>query len=161
MNSARLQLTELSESRIITERLTPGTELISGIKKICTDNALECGAIVCGIGSLKRAELICVKPNNGTQAGIKYSNPVMFNGPIELLSCQGMIGHTPEGEISLHIHGIICDSNMKLYGGHFVDGCITLVTVEITIIEITNTDLLRELDEETGFSIFKFYSKKK
>lgn len=161
MNSARFQLTELSESRIITERLIPGTELISGIKKICLDNALECGAIVCGIGSLKRAELICVKPNNGTQAGIKYSNPVMFNGPIELLSCQGMIGHTPGGEISLHIHGIICDSNMKLYGGHFVDGCITLVTVEITIIEITNTDLLRELDEETGFSIFKFYSKKK
>ena len=160
MESKEFQPIESAESRIITERLLPGTELISGIKRICSDNGLVCGAIVGGIGSLETAEIICVIPDKNGKIGIKYCDPIIIDGPMELLSCQGMIGHTREGETSVHIHGIICDSNMKLYGGHFVDRCITLVTVEITIIEITDTDQLREFDEETGFSIFKFYSKK-
>lgn len=161
MGSARLQLTESSASRVIIGRLLPGTELIDGIKKACLDNGLKCGVIVCGIGSLATTRFIYAKPCEQRKAGIKYSDPIVVNGPSELLTCQGMVGYAGNGEFSVHLHGIISDSNMKLYGGHFIDGCTVLVTVEITVLELADSYLLREFDEETEFSIFKFFSNKK
>jgi predicted DNA-binding protein with PD1-like motif len=158
MDSIRFQSIESKVTRVISGRLLPGTELIGGIQSMCMDNGLKCGVVVCGIGSLANARLTYAV--NRGEIGIKYSDPITISGPFELLSCQGIIGHTSSGEFSIHLHGIISDSDMKLYGGHFTEGCKVLATVEIGIMELPYADLLREYDEETGFLLFKFYQKK-
>jgi predicted DNA-binding protein with PD1-like motif len=90
--------------------------------------------------------------------GIKYSDPTTVNGPLELLACQGMIGPTPEGDLSVHLHGLMSDSDMKVYGCHFLkNGNPVLITVEFLIHEHDGVRMVREQDMETDFPLFKFY----
>jgi hypothetical protein len=45
-----------------------------------------------------------------------------------------MIGLTVEGQLSIHLHGLMSGPDMKVYGGHFLEkGNPVLVTVEIVI----------------------------
>ena len=97
-------------------------------------------------------------PDASSKIGIRYHDPVIIGGPLELLACQGVIGQTEEGTLSVHLHGLFSDATMKVYGGHFlVGGNPVLATVEILIQESSDVRMIREQDEETGFLLFKFY----
>jgi predicted DNA-binding protein with PD1-like motif len=143
--------------RTIIGRILPGTDLISGIEKICHDNHLTYGTIVTAIGSLSRGEFVYALPDNSAKMGIKYSDPTTVEGPLELLACQGMIGLTPEGDLSVHMHGLMSDSKMKVYGCHFLKNANpVLVTVEFLIHEHEGIRMVREQDMETDFPLFRF-----
>jgi predicted DNA-binding protein with PD1-like motif len=144
--------------RTIIGRILPGTDLIGGIEKICQDNHLAYGTIVAAIGSLSRGEFDYALPDKNAKMGVKYSDPTTVEGPLELLACQGMIGLTIEGDLSVHLHGLMSDSDMKVYGCHFLNNANpVLVTVEILIHEHEGVRMVREQDIETGFPLFKFY----
>jgi predicted DNA-binding protein with PD1-like motif len=144
--------------RTIIGRILPGTDLIGGIEKICQDNHLAYGTIVAAIGSLSRGEFAYALPDKNAKMGVKYSDPTTVEGPLELLACQGMIGLTIEGDLSVHLHGLMSDSDMKVYGCHFLNNANpVLVTVEILIHEHEGVRMVREQDIETGFPLFKFY----
>ena len=158
MGEIRLQAVESKEQRTIVGRLLPGTDLVGGIEKICLDNRIDNGIIVSAIGSLKQANIVYAVPDPSNKIGIKYCAPTIIDGPLELLPCQGTIGLTTEKKLSIHLHGLMSDAHMKVYGGHFVEGGnIVLATVEIMIVNVPDIQVVRGLDDETGFPLFKFY----
>lgn len=158
MNRIRTQTVALKKGKIILGRILPGTDFIKGIKKVCKDNHVMYGTIVAAIGSLNRAEFIYAAPDKNAKIGIKYSESSHIEGPLELLACQGMIGQTSDGQLSIHLHGLMSDPDMKVYGGHFLEnGNPVLATLEIMIHENQGIRMIREQDDETGFPVFKFY----
>lgn len=153
----RIQSTETASNRIVSARLLPGVDLISGIKEICTIHNVKYGTIVSVIGSLSKLHLVYAVPSARGKVGIKYTEPIIIEGPLELLSCQGTIGVDDKGEFDAHMHGIVSDKYMKIYGGHIMkEESLVLATVEVTIVELSNAKLVRKYDDETGFSVFNF-----
>jgi predicted DNA-binding protein with PD1-like motif len=158
MSQIRTQAVASKKGRAVVGRIFPGTDLIKGIEKVCQDNQVTSGTIVAGIGSLSRAQFVYAVPDKDAKMGIKYSEPVRVEGPLEVLACQGTIGLTAEGQLGIHLHGLMSDPDMKVYGAHFLeDGNPVLVTVEIMIHENQDVRTAREQDLETGFPVFGFY----
>lgn len=158
MTQIRTQAVASKRGRAIVGRILPGTDLIKGIEKVCQDNQVTSGTIVVGIGSLVRAQFIYAVPDKGATIGMKYSEPTRVEGPLELLACQGTIGLTAEGQLGIHLHGLMSDPDMKVYGGHFLEnGNPVLATLEIRIQENQDVRIVREQDVETGFPVFRFY----
>lgn len=147
---------ESNIKRIVIGRIPRGTDLITGIKEICQTYEIKHGVISTLIGSLDTGRFIYAIPQDGTKIGFKYSDPVNLNGPLEILSTQGIIGVEDSGDLSIHLHMLVSDRYMKVFGGHFVEGGnLVAATGEIVIHEIENVELERSFDEESGFSIFK------
>jgi predicted DNA-binding protein with PD1-like motif len=159
MSNIRTQAVPSERGRVIVGRILPGADLIKGIRKVCQDNQVTSGTIVAAIGSLVRAQFIYAVPDKNAKMGIKYSEPVRVDGPLEVLACQGTIGLTADGQLGIHLHGLMSDPDMKVYGGHFLeDGNPVLVTVELLIHENQDARTVREQDDETDFPVFRFYA---
>ena len=157
MDSIRIQTVQSKHGKSVIGRLLPGTDLIKGIEKICRDNQIDRGTIITAIGSLIHAEIVYLIPDEKTRLGAKYVEPVRIEGPLELLSGQGMIGQAKDGKLCIHLHGLMSGPDMKVYGGHFVEnGNPTLATVEIMVQENLDIQMVRDHDEETGFTLFNF-----
>ncbi len=158
MSDVRIQTAVSEKGRRIVGRLLPGTDLIKGIIKVCCDHEVVYGTIVSVIGSLTEAKIVYAVADQTGKIGIRYSDPVRVEGPLELLACQGIIGRTMDGESSIHLHGLMSTPEMTVYGGHFLEnGNPVLATAEILIQECSDVRILREQDGETGFPLFKFY----
>ena len=121
MTQIRTQSVSIKKGKVIIARILAGTDLISGIEKICQDNQIAYGTIVAAIGNLSRAKLVYAVVDKDAKFGINFSEPTSVEGPLELLSCQGMIGQSVKGELSVHLHGLLSDQDMKVYGGHFFE----------------------------------------
>ena len=159
MQDVRTQSAEFTRGRSIIARILPGTDLISGIEKTCTDHAITTGAIVSAIGTLTHATVVYVVPVQSTPLGVAYVPPKRIEGPLELLSGQGTIGQTRDNRLSIHLHGSVSAPDMKIYGGHLlVGGNPVLATAEVWIQESIGVTMLREKDPETEFELFKFYT---
>ena len=147
---------EVKVSRVVMGRIPRGYDLVEGIRTICEQHGIRNGYITGMIGSLKTGRMIYAIPDEDQAVGIRYSDPVEFEGPLEILSTQGSIGTDPDGKLSVHIHMMISDKYMRVFGGHFVEGGNeVLVTGEIVIHEIEGAENKRLFDEESGFHIFK------
>jgi predicted DNA-binding protein with PD1-like motif len=154
----RIRVQKCNKGRLIVGRILPGTDLFAGIKKICLENNLRYGSIVSMIGSLSKGKFVYAIDDEKAKLKFKYSDPVYLQGPLELLSAQGFIGLGDNGEINIHLHGLMSDKYMRLFGGHFVEGGNPiLATMEIMIQELDGVKLLRGLDQETGFTLFEAY----
>lgn len=153
----RIQSTETASNRIVSARLLPGVDLISGIKGICRSHNIKYGTIVSIIGSLSKLHLVYAVPSAEGKVGIKYTDPIIIEGPLELLSCQGTIGVNENGEFDVHMHGVVSDKYMKIYGGHIMkEESLVSATLEVTIVELPDAKIVRKYDDETGFSVFNF-----
>ena len=147
---------ESNIKRIVVGRIPKDIDLISGIKEVCKSHGIKHGYIASMIGSLKTGRFIYATPYEESKVGIKYSEPVNLAGPLEILTSQGIIGVDDLGELSIHLHMLLSDKDMRVIGGHFIEGGNDIaVTAEIVIHEIDNAEFHRGMDEETGFNIFK------
>ena len=160
MSDIRIQAAVSNTGKKVVARLLPGTDLLAGIREICLQTGVSSGVIVSVLGSLKQAEIVYAVPDKAGKIGIKYHDPVRINGPLELLACQGIVGKSGDGELSIHLHGLMSDPEMRVFGGHFLENVNpVLATAEILIQETADVEMIREQDEETGFPLFKFYGK--
>lgn len=142
--------------RVVAGRIPRGVDLITGIKEICKEHDIKHGYIPMCIGSFISARIIYAIPGEGAPIGFVYSKPVDIEGPLELLYAQGLIGQEDTGELSVHIHMLVSDPNMRVWGGHTVEGGnIVAATGEIIIHELDEAEYIRQFDEETGFRLFK------
>lgn len=158
MTDIRVQWAQSKAGRVVFGRIYPGTEIIDGILKICEENYIRYGTIITMIGSLSRGTFVYAIPETDAKMGIKYSQPVEIEGPLEFLSGQGIIGVSDAGKPIIHLHGLLSDKNKKIYGGHFIDaGNPVLVTMEVVIQELEGVRLIKSQDEETDFPLFKPY----
>lgn len=142
-----------SISRVLAIRLPPGEEILSAIESECKRHNITNGIILSAIGSFDGARFFTPVPLN-TKAGYGYSDPIILEGPIELLNATGMITHDEKNQPSFHIHCSFSDGKGKGYGGHLIPGNKVLLTVDMVIGEIEGIDMVREYDEDLEVPIF-------
>ena len=147
---------ESNIKKVFAGRIPRGVDLISGIKEICKEYDIKHGYISMCIGSLINARIIYAIPDETAPIDFVYCNPVDIQGPLELLYVQGLIGLEDTGEQSVHLHVLVSDKDMRVLGGHWVEGGnIIAATGEIIIHELDDVELIRQYDEQTGFKLFK------
>ncbi|MBS1952771.1 MAG: DNA-binding protein [Cyanobacteria bacterium SZAS-4] len=121
----------------MVERLKPGEELQSALKRIAFEHNLKAGVIVCAVGSLSVASL--------RMAGASESKT--FEGPLEIVSITGTLSDT-----SMHVHLSVSDSTGKTTGGHLVVGCKVFTTIELVILDLSDEWVFdRKTDEQTTY----------
>ena len=128
----------MSEShRSIVERLKPGEELQSSLKRIAFEHNIKAGVIVCAVGSLNVASL--------RMAGANEAKTI--DGPLEIVSITGTLSDT-----SMHVHLSVSDSAGKTIGGHLMAGCKVFTTIELVILELSDEWVFeRKIDEQTTY----------
>ena len=123
--------------RSIVERLKPGDELQSALKRIASEHKLKAGVVVSAVGSLKVASL--------RMAGA--SEPTMIEGPLEIVSVTGTISDT-----SMHVHLSASDSKGNTIGGHLMNGSKVYTTIELVILDLSDQwTFERKRDGETTY----------
>lgn len=147
---------ESNIKRVIVGRIPRGEDLLTAIKEICIEHDIKNGYIPTLLGSLDTGRFIYAIPREDAKIGFVYSENVDVEGPLELLAGQGLIGTEESGELSIHLHMLVSDKYMRVFGGHFVEGGnIIAATGEIIIHEIENAEYKRKFDEQSGFKLFK------
>lgn len=138
---------------VVAVRLSPGTDMLEGIRAVCEELQLGSGNIVSCIGSLRRtAYLVAVPLENKIGAG--YGDPVHEEGPLELLSGQGSIGREQGGAFFIHLHAVMCDQNGRVFGGHVIAGeSPVLITAEIGILRAKGLEQKRTWDASVGMEL--------
>ncbi len=146
----------VKDNTMIAGRLLPDTDLIQELKKVCQQNNIKNGNVISCIGSLKKASYVYAIDDPDNIINIKYSEPVIVEGPLELITCQGTIGQE-NGETSIHLHGVFGDKHTNLYAGH-ISECenIILATVEFLIVGYDSPNINRLFDSQTGFNLLQY-----
>jgi predicted DNA-binding protein with PD1-like motif len=140
--------------RMLPVRLRTGTDLTNGLKTICEEAGVRYGAVLLGIGSLRRLSYQVLTPKPDTKLGAGYTDPTVIPGPVEILSLQGVIFQSEEGETLLHLHGTFSDKTGKAYAGHVVAGeNPILATLDGVIAEAAGVRMVRRMDEEVGLGL--------
>src|SRR6056297_129183 len=144
-----------TNGKTVAARIMPDSNLIEEIIAICKENQLEAAYIPTCIGSLKKARFVYAIPDDSTYFKMVYSEPVELDGPIEFLNAQGIVAKGENGEYLVHLHAVMSDKDMKVYGGHVVDdGNIVLATIDLVLNEIKDINLARKYDKNSGFYFF-------
>jgi len=128
------------KSNLVFVRLFPGENVNDKLKEACKINKVKSAVVISGIGQLKKAQVGYFRKKDDY-------NPQIFNKPMEILSLTGNIC-TKENDYLQHLHVVLGDEHKKAFGGHFVDGTVS-VTAEIVILK-SNINVKRTLNKKTG-----------
>ncbi len=140
--------------KVIPLRLATGTDITDGIRHVCQAHGIRYAAILTGIGSLRKMTYQVLAPAWGTTLGAAYTTPRAVEGPVEVLSLQGMVFESEHGEPLLHIHGTFSDQHGQVYAGHVVAGeNPVLATLDGVIAELADVRLVRRNDREVGLGL--------
>ncbi len=148
-------------SNAVMIRIEPGFDLIEGIENVCQKFEIESGVITCCIGSLQKASYFLPVPLEN-RFGTGYGDPNILDGPLELLSGQGMIGKEENGEYFIHLHGLVSDKDRNVHGGHLIKGeNPVLITCEIMISRIQGVKMIRTYDPKVDMKVLMPFSQLK
>ena len=124
-------------------RIDKGEEIVETLKQLCKKNKIKLGS-VSGVGGIERTTVGSFK------AKTKEYFSQELTGDYEITSLIGNIS-TMNGEIYLHLHITISDSNNNAFGGH-LNSAIISTTGEIIIEEIDG-EIEREFNEEVRLNL--------
>jgi predicted DNA-binding protein with PD1-like motif len=141
--------------KVVPVRLRRGTDLMNGLKTVCEANEIKHGAVLAGIGSLQKMTYQVLAPRPETKLGAGYTEPQVVQGPVEVVSLQGVVFQSETGETLLHVHGTFSDQHGTVYAGHVVAGeNPVLATLDGIVAEIADVKLVRRMDAEVGLGLF-------
>jgi predicted DNA-binding protein with PD1-like motif len=141
--------------RLVPVRLRTNTDLTDGIKQVCEEHGIKYGALLVGIGSVRKLTYQVLTPKPETKVGAGYTEPEVIPGPVEVVGLQGVIFQSEKGEALLHLHGTFSDKNGKVYAGHVVAGANpVLATLDAVIAEVTDAKMIRRTDDEVGLGLY-------
>ena len=141
--------------KVVPVRLRRGTDLMNGLKTVCEANEIKHGAVLAGIGSLQKMTYQVLAPRPETKLGGGYTEPQVVQGPVEVVSLQGVVFQSETGETLLHVHGTFSDQHGTVYAGHVVAGeNPVLATLDGIVAEIADVKLVRRMDAEVGLGLF-------
>lgn len=127
----------VARAKSIVERLKPGVDFQSELKRIAAEHNLKAGVIVSAVGSFRTASLRFAGANEATT----------ITGPLEVVSVIGTIS-----EKGMHVHLSVSDANGKTIGGHLMPGCKVFTTIELAIFDLSNEwSFERKTDEHTTY----------
>jgi predicted DNA-binding protein with PD1-like motif len=127
-------------------RIDKGEELIHSLKQLCKTLGITFGAIT-GIGATDNATIGLL--NTKTQ---KYQS-TSFTGDHEISSLIGTVT-IMDGDVYLHLHTTICNSEHIAYGGHLSSAVIS-ATFE-GIIDVIEGSVKRVYDPTVGLNLLQF-----
>ena len=128
---------------------------MNGLITVCQANGIKQGAVLAGIGSLQKMTYQVLAPKPETKLGAGYTDPQVVQGPVEIVSLQGVVFQSEEGETLLHVHGTFSDQHGTVYAGHVVAGeNPVLATLDGVLAEIADVTLVRRMDPEVGLGLF-------
>lgn len=141
-------------NKVLVARLQRGEDVTEGIKKVCEANGVKNAVIISMIGSLYGARYTGPINDPSVKCGTGGTD-IQLEGPIEMLTGQGEICHTDDGELSIHIHATFTDSKGEAYGGHiFGEKNIVLNTLNVFVGVIDGVNMGIELDRELDIMAF-------
>ena len=124
-------------------RIDKGEEIVDTLKQLCKKNKIKLGS-VSGVGGIERVTVGSFKAKTK-----EYFSQELI-GDYEITNLIGNIS-TMKGEIYLHLHITISDSNNNAFGGH-LNSAIISTTGEIIIGEIEG-EIEREFNEEVKVNL--------
>lgn len=146
MSEVKAYVAEGKIGRVLVARLLPGQDVIEGIVELIKAKNFNSGSIT-AIGSLRSAKVVWA---GSMEFGDNPMDVAVFHemaGPVELGGANGVFGTDEDGEIVLHIHGMIMDKDGTLRCGNLLPGSApVLATVELTIQEFEGLELRPTLD---------------
>ena len=138
--------------RIIVARLKPGSDLLESLQHIASEERVEAGVILSGVGLLGEAWLRNCKslPEEFpiTDANRTY---LSFRRPLEILSISGNVSKA-EGRPLIHAHANLSyveGDVITVVGGHLLRGCTVYGFAEIVIMALEGIEMEKRFDEET------------
>ncbi len=140
-----MKYTASKTHRTVSSRFFEDEDLLSSIASTAKETDIDSGFFVL-IGTLKKAVLGFYKEG-------KYI-PIEKNGPLEILSCTGNISVKDNGELVVHGHIVVGDSNGDAFGGHVLPGCLVDVTAELSLIEVEKGSLVRKFDPQRNLFLW-------
>lgn len=127
-------------------RIDKGEEIVETLKQFCEDNDIKLGSIL-GIGATNKVTVGLFDVETK-----KYHSKELV-GNYEIAPLVGNIS-TMNGQVYLHLHINLCDSEHRSFGGH-LNSAIVSATFE-AVIEVIDGQIDREFSEEIGLNLFKF-----
>ena len=126
-------------------RIDSGEEIIETLKQFCRSNCIKLGTVQ-GIGATNKATIGLF------DAETKKYNSRVLAGDHEIAPLLGNIS-TMNGEVYLHIHANLCDSENNSFGGH-LSSAVVSATFE-AIIDVIDGEIDREFSDEIGLNLYK------
>ncbi len=126
-------------------RIDKGEEVVDSLKTFCRENSIKLGA-VSGIGATNRVVIGLFK--TATKEYFTHE----LTGDLEITNLTGNIS-TLEGEVYIHLHITLSDSEHKAWGGHLSSAMIS-GTLEAVVHEMDGS-VERAFDEGVGLNLYK------
>lgn len=140
--------------KVIAARISPGENVMGGLKQICEKYHINNGIILSGIGSLDGLEYLVPVILPDKKAGYGYGAPLHVADPISVTNISGMICHDETGETLLHVHISGSDNSGTLRGGHLTENNKVLLTLDVIIAELDEVEMGRAYDDDLEVMIF-------
>lgn len=126
-------------------RIDRGEEVVESLKKFCKENSIKLGSIT-AIGASNKITIGLFDTKT------KKYHSKEFTGDYELAPVIGNIT-TKDGEVYLHLHANISDSEHKSFGGH-LNSAVISGTFE-AIIDVIDGEVERKFNDQLGLNLFK------
>ncbi|MEM2905524.1 MAG: DUF296 domain-containing protein [Candidatus Bathyarchaeia archaeon] len=120
-----VEIREGRAGRVVFARLSPGDDLIAGLKEIAARTGVTWGVFTI-IGTLKQVSMGFYSPT---------MRPVLMTEPLEILSCIGSISRRADDYV-VHAHIDVSDSKLHSYGGHLLEGSQVDKAGEVALFEL-------------------------
>lgn len=142
-----------SHPTLIWTRFGPGEDPLHSIAAIAKKHGADSGTIVSCMGSLALAGYMIAVPDPVN--GWRYSEPRFAEGPVELVSSQGTWGlDEATGELIVHLHAIMINSEGRAFGGHLIPGASrVLATCEVGMLTGPGIIIRRQYDPAVGVAL--------
>jgi predicted DNA-binding protein with PD1-like motif len=127
-------------------RMDRGEEIRSQLEALCKKENIAL-ASVSALGAVDHALVSVYDVPN------KVFCRKEFNEPMEISALIGSVSQK-EGQVYLHLHVTLCDTNCAAHGGHANELRVS-ATTEMILHTIPGT-VERQLDPEIGLNLFKF-----
>lgn len=140
-----MNVVKSKDGNTIAIGLGPDERLLESVREVIKSHGIRDGAVISGIGTLKRCHMHYVN-TMGFPAENRF---YVVEEPLEIVAISGLIAdHEP------HLHMAAGCRDQNTYVGHVEDGCIVLYLAEL-LIKRLDVGLKREVDPKHGVSLLQ------
>jgi len=137
---------QLTRGRVFIGRFPHQADLLEALTEICVKENIRLGMLTV-LGALEMARLAYYNQNTH-----KYIESLRLDERMEIVSCHGNISLKDTAPF-IHAHVVLANDKGQAFGGHLITGC-TLFAGEYYIQELTGAEVQRDLDDQTGLSLW-------
>lgn len=134
--------------------LAPGV-MFNGIVEALAGHGFNHASLQIFDGDLAVAFYQVAPPDPTGEKVVAYGPPIPLPGGARIVMATATLGHTAEGKPIIHCHGVLCDRQGRLYGGHIpTDLCVIGVEGVPAWAGVSrDAGFIVRPDTETGFSL--------